>query len=228
MDYIYILKLIGTAFGGILLGAISTIPIGAVQLQVIKKALSGHVRAAVLTACGSATSDFIYGILTLFGFSYLLRSLEMQVVTYSFGILVLAFILIKMYRERHVMVHQPDRPVMYHGRMSFFSGFTIAISNPGMVVWWILWYRFFLDLHLFDPVTAGIKLLFIISGCVGLGGYLIFISLFVNKMKKSFSDTVLYRANMFIISLLGILIIFFVVKLVSAIFNFDIGIGSGI
>jgi len=229
MDYIYILKIIGTILFGIFLGAVSTIPVGAVQLQVIKKAINGHLRPAILTALGSVTSVLIYGVLALFGFGYFLVRRDFQLVVYTLGIIVLSFLVIKMYRERHDMIHQEETQVVkYRGRVSFLSGFTIAITNPGMVIWWVIGYRFFLDLNFFEQVSTGIKALFILSGCAGLGGYLIFISLFVHRVKKSFSSRFLFIANMFIVILLGIMVIYFIAKLVSLIFNLNIGLDNNL
>lgn len=227
MDIIYIAKLLGTLLFGVFLGAVSTIPVGAVQLQVIKRSLGGHLRAAVLTAAGSVTSDMIYGILTLFGFGYFLAKREVQIGIYIFGILVLGVLLVKMYRERHDMTHKEPHVIEYHGRISFFEGFTLAISNPGMVVWWVIGYRFYLDLNLFNPVTAGVKVLFIAAACIGLGGYLIVISLIVNRVKKSFSERFLYRANMFIITVLAFLVLYFIVKFLCLIFNWNLSFISG-
>ena len=65
MEGIFLYKIILTILFGMLLGLVSSIPVGAVQLEVIKKTINGHIKPAIAIACGSATSDFIYGILTL-------------------------------------------------------------------------------------------------------------------------------------------------------------------
>jgi threonine/homoserine/homoserine lactone efflux protein len=74
MDLYYLLKLALTVLFGLALGAISSIPVGAVQLVVIKKALNHQIKPAIAVACGSMTSDFIYGALTLFGFGSFLHN----------------------------------------------------------------------------------------------------------------------------------------------------------
>jgi threonine/homoserine/homoserine lactone efflux protein len=227
MDYIFILKLLATVLFGTFLGAISMIPVGAVQLQVIKKSLHGHLRAAIMTSLGSVTSDFIFGLLILYGFGKFMMERNFQIVLYSLGIVVLSVILWKMYQERHRLVHQ-DKTPKYHGRISFLSGFSMAVTNPGMVIWWIIGYHFFLDLHLFENVTAAIRAVFLVSACLGLGGYLIGISFIVYRLKKSFSENLLYRANMFIIALLLYLILYFVFKLACVIFNLTIGAGNAV
>lgn len=228
MDFIYIGKILFTLLFGIFLGAVSTIPVGAVQLQVIKRSMGGHLRAAILTAAGSVTSDMIYGILTLFGFGYFLAKKGVQIGIYVFGIIVLSYLLVKMYRERHDMLHKEPHVITYRGRVSFLEGFTLAISNPGMVVWWVIGYRFYLDLNLFSPVTAGIKVLFIAAACIGLGGYLMVISLIINRVKKSFSGRFLYRANMFIIVVLVFVVIYFIIKFLCLIFGWNPAIVSAV
>ena len=99
-------KLFLTASFGILLGFVSSIPVGAVQLEVIKKTINGHLKPAIATACGSATSDLLYGVLALFGFGYFLLHKDFQVGIYSLGIAVLAFLIYRSYRERAYMLKQ--------------------------------------------------------------------------------------------------------------------------
>ena len=216
------LKIIATVFLGITLGMLSMIPVGGVQLQVIKKSLNGYLRAAIMTALGSVTSDCVYGILVLFGFSAFMMEKSYQITLYSIGIVLLTAILIKMHMDRNKPI-QESTP-KYHGRISFISGFSIAITNPGMLIWWIIGYQFFLDLALFQETTVAVKMLFLISALIGLGGYLIVVALVVYKLKKSFSDKLLNRIHIFILAVLSFLILYFIFKLICAIFNIDIGV----
>lgn len=219
MDYIFILKILATILIGIVLGIISMIPIGAVQLQVIKQALKGHLRAAMMTSLGSVSSDLIYGILVLFGIGSFIMEKKYQIVLYSIGIVLLIGILIKMYKDHGKPVRSESPTPKYHGRLSFVSGFTMAISNPGMILWWIIGYQFFINLSFFDNITIGIKILFLTSACIGLGGYLIIVSLVVYKLKMSFSEKFLRRINAFIFILFGALILYFIYMLVQTILN---------
>jgi len=207
---------------GMTIGMLSMIPVGGVQLQVIKKSLNGHLRAAIMTALGSVTSDCIYGILVLFGFSAFMMKKGWQITLYGAGIALLTAILVKMHRDRNKPALEPAPK--YQGRLSFISGFSIAITNPGMLIWWIIGYHFFLDLALFGEVTAAVKTLFLISALSGLGGYLIVVALVVYRLKKSFSDKLLNRIHAFILIALIFLILYFVFRLVCAIFNINIGI----
>ncbi len=139
---------------------------------------------------------------------------------YILGIIVLLFLFFRSLNEyRSGAVHYEKR-LVYKKRMSFFTGFTIAVTNPGMIIWWIIGFKIFLDFELFETITPLIKIIFIISGCVGLTGYLVFIATMLNKMKQSVSKKFLKRMNICLLVLLGILITYFIFKLISIIFNY--------
>lgn len=224
MDYILYLKLLVVIIFGLILGFLSAIPVGAVQLEVAKKALNGHLKPAIAIALGSATSDFIYGVLTLFGLGKLLSNKEFQLVVYILGIIVLSFIFIRSFREYRFKIAKHDTVLVYKKRISFLTGFTIAITNPGMVIWWIVGFKLFLDLSLFEEINAPIKFLFVLSGCTGLGGYLIFIARTLNRMQKSFSDKFLHRMNLFLMILLTILVLYFILKVITIAFNYNLSL----
>lgn len=210
----YIYKIFLTVFFGVILGFVSSIPVGAVQLEVIKKTINGHLKPAIATAFGSATSDLLYGILALFGFGYFLMNKDFQVASYSAGIAVLIFLVYKSFRERAYML-QKEKKIVYRKRLSFLTGFTIAITNPGMIIWWFVGFKLFLDLNLFDEITSGIKALFVFSGALGLGTYLTLEAVILHRFKKSFSERFLYRANTFLMGVLSVLIIYFFYKLIN-------------
>jgi len=222
MDFFYLSKLFITYLFAFFMGLFSSIPVGAVQLQVIKKSINGNLRSAIATASGSATSDFIYGFLILFGLGSYLLDMRFQVFIYSLGIVVLCILAYRTIKERHYVLNNGDRNNR-RGRFSYLSGITIAISNPGMIIWWIIGYRLYLDLNLFTQVGPGIKMLFIISGCLGLGGYLIFIAVLLHRMKESFQEHFIYNAHIVLTVILVGLIIYFAVKLVAIIFSLPLG-----
>lgn len=207
-------KITATVLFGMFLGLVSSIPVGAVQLEVIKKSISGHIKPAIATACGSATSDFIYGILTLFGFGHFIMHRDFQAGVYLLGIIVLSFLLYRAVRERNYILH-PDHGVKYKKRLSFLSGFTIAITNPGMIIWWLIGFKIYVDLGLFAEVGPAIRALFIFSGCMGLGGYLILIAYFLHRVKKTISQSFLYRTNLFLMFLLAVIISYFIYKFIT-------------
>ncbi|MFH0975636.1 MAG: LysE family transporter [Spirochaetota bacterium] len=220
MECIFYLKFILLIIIGLIMGFLSSIPVGAVQLEVAKKAINGHLIPAIAIAVGSATSDFIYGVLTLFGLGGFLFHIEFKIGVYILGIIVLLFLFIRSMKEYRRGIVYYEKRLVYKKRISFLTGFTIAITNPGMIIWWIIGFKIFIDFDIFNTITPLIKIIFIISGCAGLVGYLIFIATILNKMQQSVSKKFLHRMNLYLMVLLGILISYFLIKLIFIIFNF--------
>jgi threonine/homoserine/homoserine lactone efflux protein len=201
------------------LGFLSAIPVGAVQLEVARKALNGYLSHAMAVAFGSATSDFIYGVLTLFGFGNFLLHKESQIFIYVVGIAVLCFLFYRSFREFRHEYDPSDSPLVYKKRISFLTGFSIAITNPGIIIWWIIGFKLLADLDLFAVAQPSIKLIFILSSVAGLGGYLMCIAIFLHRMHKAVPDKYIDRMNIVVMVLFVILIAYFSLKLLSIILN---------
>jgi threonine/homoserine/homoserine lactone efflux protein len=202
---------------GLVLGFLSAIPIGAVQLEVVKKAINGHLVPAVSVALGSATSDLVYGVLTLFGLGAFLFHKDSQIVLYVLGIAVLLFLLYRAFKEyRHTAKHD-DPPRIYRNHHSFMTGFTIAITNPGIIIWWIVGFKLFDDMGLFTEMSPTIKIFFILSCCAGLGGYLSFLAIFLHRVHHNLPDTVVDRLQLVLMFLFAMVIVYFAYKLVMII-----------
>lgn len=200
---------------GVVLGFLSAIPIGAVQLQVVKKAIRGLRKPAIMIALGSGTSDLIYGILTLFGLGGFLASARFQVVFYLLGAAVLSFLLCHSIREfrRHVPAAggAPNGGKNEHA-VGFMTGFTLAITNPSIVLWWIVGFKVFLDLGLFAEATFILRLVFVISGVTGLVGYLLLLAMIIHRRHRDIPDRVFRLMNLALILLFLVLIAYFVYK----------------
>lgn len=203
---------------GVFLGFLSAIPIGAVQLQVVKKAIRGLRKPAILIALGSGTSDLVYGILTLFGLGSFLVSPRFQFCFYLLGVAVLTFLLLHSIRDYRHHVSAVDSAVNgnknEHAR-GFITGFTLAITNPSIVLWWIVGFRILLDLGLFSEATFILRMVFVISGVTGLVGYLVMLAMIINRIHHDISDSVFRLMNLVLIILFIILIAYFVYQVVT-------------
>ncbi len=219
MDIIYVSKLAATVLFGLMLGFVSSIPVGAVQLEVIKKTINGHTKPAIATAAGSALSDLMYGLLALFGFGHFLLMKDFQIFIYCLGIAVLSFLVYKTFQEREYML-KGDCSIVYRKRLSFLTGFTIAVSNPGMIIWWFVGFKLFIDVGIFQTMTVPVKLLFVFSGAFGLGLYLTLEALILHRLQRNFSDRFLFRLNMVLMGILVILIAYFIYKLAGLALGF--------
>jgi threonine/homoserine/homoserine lactone efflux protein len=206
-------------FYGIVLGLLSAIPIGAVQVQVVKIALRGHRKTAISTALGSGTSDFIYGILTLFGFGNFMMSPGFQFFFYILGAAVLSFILYRTIREYQHGGPGMDTALQQKNKKKrgFATGFTLAITNPGIVLWWIVGFKVFLDLGLFTEVTIPLRIAFVLSGAGGLAGYLVILAMTIARVHRNIPDRMFRRMNLALIIVFAALILYFIYKIVRCV-----------
>jgi threonine/homoserine/homoserine lactone efflux protein len=200
---------------GVFLGFFSAIPIGAVQLQVIKKAIRGLRKPAIMIALGSGTSDLVYGILALFGLGSFLMSARFQIVFYILGVGVLLFLLYRSIREYRHHAAAPnnsnDVKKNEHAR-GFITGFTLAITNPSIVLLWIVGFKVFLDFGIFSEATIILRLVFVIAGVTGLVGYLFILVMIIHRRHHTIPDRVFQRMNLVLIMLFIALIGYFIYK----------------
>jgi threonine/homoserine/homoserine lactone efflux protein len=200
------------------MGFLSAIPVGAVQLQVIKKAIRGLRKPAIMIALGSGTSDLVYGILMLFGLGSILMSARFQFCFYLLGLAVLSFLLYHSIREyrHHVTAADSANNGNKNGRSyGFITGFTLAITNPSIALWWIVGFKLFLDLGFFSEVTLILRLVFVISGVIGLVGYLLILVMIIHRRHRDIPDKVFRRMNLVLIVLFILLVVYFAYKMVS-------------
>jgi len=199
---------------GIILGFLSAIPAGAVQIQVIRSSLRGHRNTAVAIALGSGVSDLTYGLLTLMGLGGFLMSARFQIWFYALGVAVLCFMLARSVRD----YRRPDAGRTAEApdcrRVGFLTGFTLAITNPSIVLWWIVGFKVFLDLGLSPGATVMLRIAFVLAGAGGLSGYLIILAMVIHRVHHAIPDTVFRRMNLALIAVFVALTAYFIYQFV--------------
>jgi threonine/homoserine/homoserine lactone efflux protein len=164
------LLLVLVAFG---LGFVAAIPVGGSQIEVAKRAVAGHARSAAMVVLGSVSSDIVYGTVALFGIAPFLETPWVLAAFSAAGaavLWVLAAATIRESRKPHDL--NAPRPALRSGRWAYVTGFTLAFSNPQMVVSWLLGVALAKRLDLATPFPASARALFIAGGALGLGSYL--------------------------------------------------------
>lgn len=207
---------VGLTLFGLVLGFLSAIPVGAVQVEVMRLTLRGHQRAGIATAAGSATSDLVYGILALFGLAGVLSNHSVQIPFYLAGAAVLGFLLFRAIRDhsRPDEERSPDSPKHHH---SFITGFLLAITNPGIALWWLVGLRLAVDAGLCPHSTVAHRLVFVIAGVSGLFGYLVAISFVVSHINKRLSGRLFSFLHWALIAILSLLVSYFLYRAVDLI-----------
>jgi threonine/homoserine/homoserine lactone efflux protein len=178
------------------LGFLTAIPIGATQIEIAKRALNNHIRAAYMVAFGSVSSDVMYGAIALFGVA---PFLENKRVVAIFGLAatvilwLLAYFTFRDSRKANMM--ELTHATLKSKRISFVTGFSLAVTNPMMIVWWLIGVKIIEDIGLVNKFDADKSLMFLIAGGVGLASYLFTLSNILHWAKDFISNSMMRKVN---------------------------------
>jgi threonine/homoserine/homoserine lactone efflux protein len=178
------------------MGFSAAIPIGATQIEIAKRSLNNNRQAAYMVALGSACSDVMYGFIAMFGIA---PFLEDKIIVAVFGLAatlilwLLAFFTFKDYKK--VSVNELSSSALKNKKFSLFIGFTLAVTNPMMIIWWLIGEKFIRELGLIPKFTTNTILLFLIAGGIGLFSYLFAFANILHWTKRLISNEMMKKVN---------------------------------
>ncbi len=179
------------------LGFVSAIPPGGVQIEMAKRAISGRLKAAWLVIAGSVSSDILYGVLALYGLAQFLETKWVFTAFHALGavlLCLLGFLTIKEARKPKGWSLKFWRSTPR--RWDFVTGFSVGISNPTMLLSWLLGVTFAKQLGLASPFPGTSKAVFIAGGALGLGSCHVVLAVILNHLKSSFSKKATARIQL--------------------------------
>lgn len=179
------------------LGFVAAIPVGPVQIEVMRRSINGHLKASFMVILGAFVSDVIYGTIAFFGITPFLRERMVMAVFWLGGSLIL--ILLGALAIRNARIHRDytiQSKYLIKKRWSFLGGLSLAVTNPMMILWWLLGARIFLDVGLIEVLTHRVAVFFLISGGLGLATYLVLLSLILSWMKRFISMKRMWQINL--------------------------------
>ena len=159
-----------------------------------KRAISGHLRAAVMVTLGSVTSDLIYGLIAVFGIAPFLEEPGVLAAFNVLGVLILwalGFRTLKQSRKPADLL--ATRTKLKSGRWSFVTGLLLSASNPPMILSWLLGVAMAKHIGLASPFPWNDKLLYVAGGALGLGSYLIIVGALMYRIKRTISPHAIGR-----------------------------------
>ena len=166
------------------LGIVAAIPLGGCQVETVKRAVGGLLPAALAVACGSATADLIYGVIALFGVAPFLEYPRVALAFNAFGAVLLWVLAYLTYRHsRHPQNLALANPALKSRRWAYLTGLSLGLSNPPIVLSWLLGVSLAKQMGLASPLTATTKVVFLAGGTVGLGGYLSVLAAVLYRVK---------------------------------------------
>lgn len=194
-----------------ILGVVSAVPLGGSQIEVARRALGGHMRAAVAVALGSASSDVVYGCVALFGISPFVSRPAVVAWFYLAGGVVLLVLAYHSFRQSSPARHADViHPLLRKRRVSFVVGFVLAFSNPQMVITWLIGKGIAEQLGVVTTFTPGLSAIFVVAGGLGLMSYLVGVALALSRLKRFVPFGVLRRIYYWLgFVLVGLSLLFF-------------------
>ena len=167
------------------LGFVTAIPVGGSQIEAAKRAIHGHLGAALMVVLGSVSSDIMYGVIALFGIAPFLDIPWVMAGFSAVGAVVLWILAYMTLREskkpHHVRLGMDS---LKSRRRAYVTGFSLAVTNPPMILTWLYGVALAKHLGLARPFTTQAKAIFIAGGALGLGAYLAGLSLVMFRIKR--------------------------------------------
>jgi threonine/homoserine/homoserine lactone efflux protein len=193
------------------LGFVAAIPIGGSQIEMAKRVLSGQRWAAAMVILGSVSSDILYGIVAVFGIAPFMDTPWVLAAFNAVGALVLwvlAFVTVRESRRPSGIDWQ--HPSLKKKRVAYVTGFSLAASNPPMILIWLLGVTLAKQFGLASPFTPGVKALYIAGGALGLAGYLSILGMVMHRIKRSIPVNALEKVYFWLGIALFVLSFYFV------------------
>jgi threonine/homoserine/homoserine lactone efflux protein len=198
------------------MGFLAAIPIGGSQIEAAKRAIHGHLLSAWMVVLGSVTSDIMYGIIALFGIAPFLEHPDVLAVFNAVAAVllwVLAILTLRESKKPHEV--RLEQTSLKKKRWAYVTGFSLAASNPPMILTWVYGVALAKHLGLATPFPANLKILFIAGGALGLGCYLGSLSIVMHRIKHFISLKALGRVYFWFGIGLFLLSFFFVYRVIK-------------
>ena len=196
------------------LGFFTAIPPGATQIEIARRSLAGYPFSALMIVVGAVLSDSMYGVIAFFGVAPFLQDSKVMAGFWIVNACILIVLGILVIRQRSHRRTPKDiaHSVLPKKKIAFFTGFSLAVTNPMMVVWWLLGARIMTHLGLFKNANTADSLFFLIAGSLGFGAYGALLTFGVYRAKKFLSERFIRSATVFFGAILLCLAIYSVVE----------------
>jgi threonine/homoserine/homoserine lactone efflux protein len=195
------------------MGFIAAIPIGATQLELVRRTLNGYFISGLFLVAGSALSDTGYGFLSIFGLAHILLRHDVIAIFWLLNALILTFIgiWIIIHYGKPPKVDTSQKPFMNKYGMSFITGFSLAVTNPLMISWWILGAELLKSLGIVGEFSPATHVVFILTGGIGIASYLSLLAWLTYRAKRFLSDkAIMHISLIFGIALLALAVYFYI------------------
>ena len=196
-----------------LMGFLAAIPFGATQIEIAKRSFNNKLSQAGMVVAGSACSDVMYGFIALFGLAPFLRNKELIAIFELASAVILLPLAFLTFRDGKKGISSDINLIALESKkLSFLTGFSLAVTNPLMIFWWLIGASLIKNFGLVTDFDLSNSLLFLLFGGLGIASYLILLANILHWAKKFISDKLLEKINIGLGVALILLSIYFFAK----------------
>jgi len=184
---------------------IAAIPLGPVNMEIIRRVLNRHIGSALIFAFGASVADGLWPLAVFFGLAPLLKIQWVATIFWIIAVLVLLFLGISFIRDARKKYLNPSvLPLVKKKRYAFLGGFLLVLSNPSNLITWSAVISMFYNEDLLPTCSIFSGFLLWSSVAAGTIIYFCIIIFLVNRHVKLFSNP---KRLLFIKTFFGILIL---------------------
>lgn len=182
---------------GCIIGYLTTIPVGPINLAVMMKALHNRTGQAMMIGTGSALMDIVYCSAAVFGISSLITNADLELVfrVATFAIFFFFGVRTTFFKipEPHLQQKDEDSPGF---KRFFLLGMAMYFSNPSFIAYWVTIGGIVHGYRIIEP-TLYDNLLFSIGTGVGVTIWFITLVELVERQKVKFDHDRVQKVSRF-------------------------------
>ena len=207
---------------GMIIGVVVSAPMGPVGILCVQRTLNKDRWCGFVTGLGAALSDIIYALMTGFGMSFIMDTIESP--TVAFWIKVVGSVLLFLFGLFTFKSNTIERvkPVSHNKGTLFnncISGFLVTISNPLIIFLFIAMYGQMTFILPDSPLLQIIGYLFVIVGAVG---WWFLLTWLIDKVRNKFNVRGIWLINRIIGSVVMLVSVLILLHTVRDYFKFVI------
>ena len=205
-----------------IIGVVVSAPMGPVGILCVQRTLNKDRWCGFVAGLGAALSDIIYALMTGFGMSFIMDTIESP--TVAFWIKVVGSVLLFLFglftfKSNPIERVKPvshNKGTLFH---NFISGFLVTISNPLIIFLFIAMYGQMTFILPDSPLLQIIGYLFVIVGAVG---WWFLLTWLIDKVRNKFNVRGIWLINRIIGSVVMLVSVLILLHTVRDYFKFVI------
>lgn len=179
-----------------IMGFLAAIPVGATQIEIAKRSLNSRLKQAYMVVAGSVCSDVMYGFIAVFGLAPFLKEKVVISIFELAATLLLWLLAFLTFRDGKAGQLDLNKISLKSKRLSFVTGFSLAVTNPMMIFWWLVGISILNNLGIAPSFDFRTSLLYLLFGGLGIASYLSILTYVLHWAKKFISESLMKKLNL--------------------------------